>query len=86
MACRSVTCSTLGQDCDIVPGQPCPWEAYMLLQQRHRTSVDQDSAAFGPRMPVAHHISNLTLCSGSVFVRNAAPMVDSCMRRTALSR
>eukprot|EP00955_Chlamydomonas_euryale_P040838 351824-Chlamydomonas_euryale.AAC.6 len=29
-------------------------------------------------LPLAHQISNLTLCSGSVFVRNAAPTVEAC--------
>ena len=30
------------------------------------------------RAKPAYHISNLTFCSGRVFVRKAAPMVDSC--------
>ena len=32
-----------------------------------------------------HQISNLTLCSGSVLVRKAAPMVDSCSEQPSLS-
>ena len=34
----------------------------------------------------AHQISNLTCCSGSVFVKKAAPIVDSCGVRGARYR
>ena len=36
-------------------------------------------------LATTHHISNFTPCSGIVFVKNAAPMVDSCTRATPLT-
>ena len=62
--------------------QPCGINGCSKLSavklRREQTKTQNQDATVTRKLRQAHHISNLMPCSGIVFVKNAAPMVDSC--------